>query len=186
MTSATTLEMALVGLLRQKPQSGYDLRKTFATKAMRHYSDSPGSIYPALRRLETRGWIAPEAQAGSALENRRGRQVFHLVAAGDAALIEWLGQPVTRDDAIFRMPELMLRFAYMDGNVPRSTALRFLEDFEQELGVYVAELRADFDRMSSALPINTGLLGFQSGIEVMEAQLTWVRQARVRLAGESQ
>jgi hypothetical protein len=80
------------------------------------------------------------------------------------------------------MPELMLRFAFMDSNVPRSTARRFLDEFEQALGSYVAELRADFGRMSSAMPINTGLLAFQSGIEGMEAQLAWAQQARVRLA----
>jgi DNA-binding PadR family transcriptional regulator len=54
MNSASTLEFALTGLLRQKPQSGYDLRKTFTDTAMRHYSDSPGSIYPAMRRLQAR------------------------------------------------------------------------------------------------------------------------------------
>ncbi len=186
MTSASTLEMALTGLIKYKPQSGYDLRKTFATTAMRHYSDSPGSIYPALRRLEGRGWIAAEARTQGEEENRRGRQVFRLTDEGGEALIEWLGRPVTRDDAVFRMPELMLRFAFMDSNVPRSTALRFLEEFEQMLGSYAAELRADFARMAAAMPVNTGLLAFQSGIEGIEAQLNWARQARARLAEESQ
>ena len=182
MKPPTTLEFALTGLLKQKPQSGYDLRKTFAITAMRHFSDSPGSIYPALRRLEARGWIAAELRAGDHTDNRRGRQVFHLTAAGEAALIERLGLPVTRDDVIWRMQELMLRFAFMDGNVPRSTAVRFLDEFEQALGAYVADLRIDLERMFSKMPLNTGLLAFQSGIEGFEAQLGWVRRARARLA----
>ena len=185
MNAISALELALIGLLRQQPQSGYDLRKTFASTAMRHFSDSPGSIYPALRRLEARGWIAADLRAGRHTENRRGRQVFHLTAAGDAALIERLSLPVTRDDVIWRMQELMLRFAFMDGNVPRSTALRFLDEFEQAMGAYVADLRIDHKRMSSAMPLNTGLLAFQSGIEAMEAQLAWARRARSRLAEEA-
>lgn len=185
MNTNSTLELALLGLLRQKPQSGYDLRKTFATTAMRHFSDSPGSMYPALRRLEARGWIAAEPKTGNDPENRRGRQVFHLTSAGIAVLIEWLERPVTRDDVLWRMPEVMLRFAFMDTNVPRATALRFLNEFELALGAYVAELRIDLERMSSKMPINTGLLAFQSGIEGFEAQLSWARKARVRLAEEA-
>ena len=80
MKTASTLEFALVGLLRQKVQSGYDLRKTFTETAMRHYSDSPGSIYPALKRLQARGWIEAEPK------DSRGREAFHLSQEGVAAL----------------------------------------------------------------------------------------------------
>lgn len=177
MSIASNLEFALLGLLRQKPQSGYDLRKSFASTAMRHYSDSPGSIYPALRRLQSRGWITAEAKP----LDRRGRQVFHLAPGGEGALVTWLSLPVTRDDVVWRLPELMLRFAFMDGNVVRSTAVLFLEQFERELGSYVGELRGDFERSSSLMPLNTGLLAFQCGIESMESQLRWARHARLQL-----
>ena len=107
MKNTSTLEYALIGLLRQKAQSGYDLRKTFVETAMRHYSDSPGSIYPALRRLARKGLIEAEPK------DRRGREVFHLTAAGVEALLEWLGQGVTRDSVVLGVKELMLRFAFM-------------------------------------------------------------------------
>lgn len=185
MNSASTLEFALIGLLREKPQSGYDLRKAFTTTAMRHFSDSPGSIYPALKRLNARGWLSSEPAAPSHPENRRRRQVFHLTAAGEAALIEQLSLPVTRDEVIWHMPDLMLRFAFMDTNVPRTTALRFLNEFELALGAYVADLRIDLERMTTKMSLNTGLLAFQSGIEGFEAQLSWARKARALLAEEA-
>lgn len=179
MNSASTLEYALFGLLRQKDQAGYDLRKTFTETAMRHYSDSPGSIYPALRRLQARGWIEAEPK------DRRGREVFRPSPAGVSAFVEWLSRDLTYNDVVLRLQEVMLRFAFMDGNVPRSTAIRFLEQFERELSVYVGELRAQFDQMGSNFPIHTGVLAFQSGIEGMEAQLSWARQARIRLAEDT-
>ncbi len=185
MTSASMLEFALAGLLKYTPQSGYDLRKTFATTPMRHFSDSPGSIYPALRRLEQRGWIACPTDPNRPRDPRR-RQVFHLTPEGENSLHAWVSQTVTRDDVIWRMPELMLRFAFMDGNVPRATTLRFLDQFEQALAAYVAELRIEFERSSSKMPLNTGLLAFESGIEGMEAQLGWARRARSRLMEISQ
>jgi DNA-binding PadR family transcriptional regulator len=181
MAVASNLEFALIGLLRQNPQSGYDLRKAFANTAMRHYSDSPGSIYPALRRLQSRGWITADPKP----LDRRGRQVFHLAPTGAVVLLAWLSQPVTRDDVVWRLPELMLRFAFMDGNVPRSTTVLFLDQFEMELGSYVRELRSDFERSGSLMPLNTGLLAFQYGIEAMESQLSWARQARLRLVEEA-
>ncbi|MGA7343512.1 MAG: PadR family transcriptional regulator [Terracidiphilus sp.] len=181
----STLEFALAGLLRQKPQSGYDLRKTFVTTAMRHYSDSPGSIYPALRRLEARGWIAVSPEHNPPPRERRGRTAYHLTGKGIQSLVEWLSLPVHRDDVIWRLPELMLRFAFMDGNVPRSTTLGFLGEFERELAEYLAGLEANLEEMTSKFPMHTGVLAFLSGIHAMEAQLAWARQARAWLSEDA-
>jgi DNA-binding PadR family transcriptional regulator len=184
--AASSLEFALLGLIQQKPQSGYDLRKTFATTAMRHYSDSPGSIYPALKRLVARGWIEEDDAASGRPDLPRRRQVFRLTETGKSTLVHWIEQPVGKQDVMMRMAEIMLRFAFMDGNVPRVIAIRFLEQFEQELIVYVAELRANYEQMNSLYPLHTGVLAFQSGIEGMEAQIIWARQARARLKENSQ
>jgi DNA-binding PadR family transcriptional regulator len=178
--TVSTLEFALLGLLRQKAQSGYDLRKTFTETAMRLYSDSPGSIYPALRRLQTRGLIEAEPK------DRRGREVFHLTPEGATSFLAWLAQDLSREDAVWRLQELMLRFAFMDGNVPRATAIRFLDQFQVEFGGYAAELRAKFERDSHMKPVHTGFLAFQSGVEGMEAQLRWARNAKVRLEADKQ
>jgi DNA-binding PadR family transcriptional regulator len=177
MENKSTLEYALAGLLRHKPQSGYDLRKTFTTTGMRHYSDSPGSIYPALKRIEKRGWIEAVPQQGQEADSRR-RQVFALTAAGKDALVAWLDKPVSRDDVNLRVGELMLRFAFMDGNVPRATTIQFLIDFERERAIYAAESRAKLEDMRSKAGLHTGVLAYELGIEGMEAQVSWARRAR--------
>jgi DNA-binding PadR family transcriptional regulator len=184
----STLEMALLGLVAQKPQSGYDLRKTFATTAMRHYSDSPGSIYPALRRIEARGWIETTTGRTSLAEPRR-RQDYRLTNAGKAALIAWLELPVSAEDVRMRQAELMLRFAFMDGNVPRSITVQFLDQFTQELAHYAVESRTKWQHMRDLVaraipgrvPIHTGLLAFEAGIEGMEAHVGWARRVRAQL-----
>lgn len=185
---ASTLEMALLGLIAQKVQAGYDLRKTFSTSAWRHYSDSPGSIYPALGRMKGRGWI--EAAGGTRDPLRR--QEFRITEAGRTALVSWLERPPTQDEVRFHMPEAMLRFAFMDGNVARTTALEFLDRYIRELEIYVGEMHAQNEQMRSLMrqalghaPAHTGLLAFESGIAGMEAQLTWARQARIQLAEEA-
>lgn len=173
MKAASTLEFALVGLLAQKPQSGYDLRKTFATTGMRHYSDSPGSIYPALKRLEARGSIEPaEAQTDA-----RQRRLYRLTAAGRAEFVAWIGQPVTREAVRTKQHELMLRFAYMDGNVESAVSEKFLETLANEMALYAAELRAQWTAMHAAMPLHSGVLAFQFGIEGMEAHAIWAQRA---------
>jgi DNA-binding PadR family transcriptional regulator len=180
MKTKSTLEYALIGLLRQKAQSGYDLRKTFTTKGMRHYSDSPGSIYPALKRLVERGWI--EAVPGDTEQSDpRKRQLFAITETGKEALVAWLRQPVTREDVILRVSELMLRFAFMDGNVPRTMTVQFLSDFEREQAVYAAESRVKLDAMRSKYPLHTGFLAYEAGIEGMELHVSWARRSRERL-----
>ena len=192
MKTTSALEFALLGLLKQKPHSGYDLRKTFATTAMRQYSDSPGSIYPALRRLQTKGHIEPLPASPTpqpptpAPPDPRRKQLFRLTATGHAALLAWLSSPVTHDDIAVHLSETMLRFAFMDGNVPRSTAIRFLDDYARELSSYIELLRPQWKTMQHSAPAHTGVLAFQSGIEGMEAQLDWARRTRALLAEATQ
>ncbi len=179
-TPATPLEFALLGLLRANAQSGYELRKTFSSTPMGHYSDSPGSIYPALRRLETRHWISSSPVRRSA----RKQQVYRISAAGRKALLAWLKMPVSREDVIWNRDQLMLRFAFLDGNVPRSAADEFLAGLEREIGSYVRELR-DYARQSGLLDtLSTGGLAFSFGVESYEAVLAWARRARRQLSGE--
>jgi len=52
------LDYALLGLLNKRPAAGYALRRLFQTTPLGVYSDSPGSIYPALRRLHRLGLVA--------------------------------------------------------------------------------------------------------------------------------
>ena len=48
----TLLDYAILGLIHEKAQTGYQIRKIFAETAMGNYSSSPGTIYPALNRLQ--------------------------------------------------------------------------------------------------------------------------------------
>jgi DNA-binding PadR family transcriptional regulator len=178
--AASTLEHAILGLLSRQPQSGYDLRKAFAAR-LRYYSDSPGSIYPALRRLESRGWIAPVAEGA----DNRSRQPFELTPAGKQGLMAWLEQPLTAEDISLRLAELMLRFSLMDGNVPRSITLNFLSTLGEALAARAAELRRHYEELCAKFPVSTGLLSMLSGAETMEAQARWTRVASATLEGKT-
>ena len=88
--STSRLGYALLGLLQQKPASGYDLRKIFSASSMKTYSDSPGAIYPALRRLEQQGLIRGQIEKSS---GQRRRETFRPTPLGLRQLKEWIALP---------------------------------------------------------------------------------------------
>jgi DNA-binding PadR family transcriptional regulator len=53
----TSLDYAILGLMYQKPSSGYGIRMQFETTAIGNYSSSPGAVYPALDRLQKLGLV---------------------------------------------------------------------------------------------------------------------------------
>src|ERR1019366_133696 len=104
------LGYALMGLLHQKARSGYELRKVFATTPIGTFSDSPGSIYPALARLEKRRWIRAAGETG---DNPRRRRRFSRAAGGLALLKRWLALPVTSQEVASANDRLWLRCAFV-------------------------------------------------------------------------
>jgi DNA-binding PadR family transcriptional regulator len=177
MDSAATsrLEYALLGLIRQSPKSGYALRKQFATTPMGHFSDSPGSIYPALKRMEGRAWIGLIQEEGGP----RGKQVYRLTESGESALRTWMTMPVERDDVVRHTDELLLRFAFMGQVADRATVITFLEAFERETSSYVRELRCLLQTIpEESLP--TGRLALENGLAQHQTQARWARRALAR------
>ena len=172
-TSSTTLGYAILGLIHEQPQSGYNLRKVFASTPMGHYSSSPGAIYPALRRLEEQGLIFGRVDRSKSL---RPKQIFRPTVAGSRALEEWLTRPVTGDDVIWKMDELMLRFAFHSFLESDEATRSFLTSFIAELDAYVRAL----ERQRKDLPDEVtrhGKLAIESGIESYRAHTRWARRA---------
>jgi DNA-binding PadR family transcriptional regulator len=168
------LELALMGLIRLcQPCSGYDLRKVFAGGPMAIFSDSPGSIYPALKRLEKSGMLSCVVDAPSGL---RRRKLYRLNPKGKRELERWLGQPIDGDDVISGMPELLLRFSYLEDCLGPAACRSFLESLAVALERYVVTLRAHQQAVQSQMS-RSARLALRSGIMGYECQLAWARTA---------
>lgn len=174
----STLSLAVLGLISQRPCSGYDLRKVFSTTPMGHFSSSPGAIYPALQRLEKAGLVVGTVENKKTL---RPRQVYSLTDEGKRELKDRLSRPVTRDDVIWRVDDLLLRFAFMDGVLGRDATVSFLKDFLSNIETYVVSLQEHLNAAREHLP-PTGRFAMENGIEQYEMQARWAR----RVLGEIQ
>ncbi len=172
-TGLSTLSLAILGLISQRSQTGYDIRKVFLTTPMGHFSSSPGAIYPALRRLEEAGWIRGREGAGA---GRRQRVVYELTAGGLDVLKRHLLRPVTPEDITWHMDDLMMRFAFMDPLIGREATLRFLDDFAAEIDAHVIGLRNYLDSTRDIMP-PCGRLAMENGIQGYEMNAQWARRA---------
>jgi DNA-binding PadR family transcriptional regulator len=173
MKTDSLLGFALLGLIHLQPMSGYDLRKIFASTAWGTFSDSPGAIYPALRRLETRGLVSSEVEESTSLRKRR---VFRITAKGLADLKEWLNQPVTHDDVIRRIADLMVRLSFMDQTLGEERTAEFLGEFAQELDGYIPSLHKYLESHASEMSLSSRL-ALESGIQEYETRLQWARKS---------
>lgn len=161
-------------MLAHKPHSGYDLRRFFANTPMGHFSDSPGAIYPALRRMKLRRWVTAVREKA----NARNREVFQISSAGQQALLQWLQQPFGRTEIIHSLETLLLRFAFFDGNISRDEANRFLSNLERELNSYIKELERYGTASGLLASTSTGALAFSNGLDGYRAHRAWARRVR--------
>lgn len=177
-TTISTLSLAVLGLIVQEPRCGYDLRKVFSTTPMGHFSTSPGAIYPALKRLEKNGWIRGSIDNNTEL---RPRMVYQITTKGLDALKKHLRQKVTKDDVIWHMDDLMLRFAFMDDVAGRECTLKFLAEFLAETKSHLCTLRQYQDQIKRTIPI-CGKLAMENGLNGYQMNVRWAERAIKELA----
>ncbi|MGW0083281.1 PadR family transcriptional regulator [Streptomyces sp. NPDC003393] len=96
-----SLRHALLGLLSERPASGYDLLKLFETSLANVWPATQSQIYTELTKLADTGLIAVTA------EGPRGRKEYALTDEGMAELRHWLTetgpQRAVRSDMMLRV-----------------------------------------------------------------------------------
>ena len=167
----TNFEHIVLGLICAAPSSGYDLKRTFAASPISIYQPSSGTLYPALRRLERKSLIRPQADDCPPDGQARHRRVYEPTAQGQAAHAGWVRAPV-RPATIARDLGLhLVRFVMMEHLLPREEVLGFLHSLSDALTAFIAELEQ-----------YTAATGFQErhpplaldhGIAVYRASLNW-------------
>jgi DNA-binding PadR family transcriptional regulator len=167
----TSVTPVILGLLADKPRSGYDIKAVVDRSTRFFWAASYGQIYPELRRLEEDGLIEGE----DAPSGGRSRRVYTLTDAGRQALVDWLlGSTVT----IELRDESLLRLFFADA-LPREQALMLLEGRKRGHEQYVEVLRA-IDARPGTDPDFVDLV-LRWGIEFNEWGVSWCERQLKRL-----
>lgn len=78
-----TLDLLILRTLAQEPMHGWGISQRIQQRSTGVLEVNQGSLYPALQRLEVKGWIVSEWRTSE--HNRRARY-YRLTASGRKAL----------------------------------------------------------------------------------------------------
>lgn len=184
------LELAILGLLKDQPLHGYELKKRLADELGFASGVSFGSLYPALARLEAAGAVEavlpgragpPVPHTGSlsgelaAFRSRkpsaragRGRKVYAITARGEELFDELLAtENQSNDDE--RLFNLRLAFARY---LPPDARIGMLERRRAHLVERLIQIRA---RVKAARDAYARSL-VEHDQEAMEHDLSWIER----------
>jgi DNA-binding PadR family transcriptional regulator len=169
MSKVTGLDHAILGLLARGDMSGYRIRKVFEDTALGNYSSSPGSIYPALARLEILGLVKKMKK------HRTIQNLYAITEKGRKQLRTWIFGKVTRDDVTRNSEVLSLRIAFMDVFNERQLKLDFLSAYKKEVDVYIKELE-NFSFEGKQGMLESGRFAFEYGLESIRHTSAWINK----------
>ncbi len=162
------LELAILGLLREAPVHGYELRKQLGVRLGGFRAFSYGSLYPALRRLTAAGLIVEEPEE---LRSRRSRRVYRITAEGRERFAELLSEsgPQAWDDdgfgvhlAFFSRTPAEARMRILEGR------RRAVEERREGLRSALAKAGEQIDRYTREL--------HQLGLDTSEREVRWLNE----------
>ncbi|MEU0189696.1 PadR family transcriptional regulator [Streptomyces afghaniensis] len=168
------LEFAVLGLLRESPMHGYELRKRLNTSLGVFRAFSYGTLYPCLKTLVANGWLIEEPgndPEAAPLTGRRAKIVYRLTAEGKEHFEQLLSQtgPEAYEDETFAA-----RFAFF-GQTSRDVRMRVLEGRRSRLEERLEKMRLSLARTRERLDDYTLELQ-RHGMESVEREVRWLNE----------
>ncbi len=198
------LELAILGLLKERDMHGYELKKQLESLFGPVSRFSFGSLYPALARLESAGAVATEttpvlvnrrekprspksAEKKAARDKKfprtrsaRARKVYRISKDGEALFYELLTAnevAVTEDDRAFQLRVAFARF------LPPNKRMLLFEHRRGTLLERLAESRVALAGTTSSDPYAHALLAHSA--DSAERDLSWLDSLIAHTAKET-
>jgi DNA-binding PadR family transcriptional regulator len=159
------LELAVLGLLKEKPMSGYELQKLLTAKLGAFWRVSFGSLYPCLKRLSAQGALAVIDSPSMS----RKKHVYRLTDHGELLFQDLLKSADVHDLEQDRFPLRLAFFRYLEPENRIDQLERRRGYLQHRLRDLRASLRAARDRMDAYT-----LSLMDHGLEEREREIAWL------------
>ncbi len=143
-----SISYTILGVLMDAPAHGYSIKKTLLESFSPQLDLNDGQLYPALARLEQRGWIEKEVVEQRSSPNKHR---YRLTPPGRREFLRWLESAETQD------APAPLDFFWRNDFLQKTGFFRHLEpgsvgsQVREKLGE-VSRCLADLERSLEALP----------------------------------
>ncbi len=162
------LELAVLGLLKERSMHGYELRKQLSAKLGPLWHVSWGSLYPALRRLARQGAVDKVAESSPTRGPGRNKTVYRITAVGEELFDGLLREPgAAPDPELFALKVAFFRYLQPEMRVAMLERRRiYLQD---KLMQFKSNLRDYRERIDSY-----ALVLQDHGMAVVEDDIEWI------------
>lgn len=154
------LDMAILGLLRDGPMHGYELKHRLVDLGF--WRISFGSVYPALRRLENGGLVEASSDTGRRKEYQitaDGKEHFQSLVEDDSAAVD--------NSSAFRV-----RFAFLRHMQP-DARIELLERRKSVLRERIATARRSLQTTANRIDEYTQAL-MEHSVRSAEVDVAWI------------
>jgi DNA-binding PadR family transcriptional regulator len=166
---SAALELAVLGVLSESPQHGYELRKRLVSVLGLFATISYGALYPTLKSLVTRGFIAEQDSSPTTVYPKRNRIVYALTPAG----IDYFSSLVADDGAGSWDDEIFAVRIALFGQTAPDARLHILQGRRRRLEDRLDQMRSNLAKGRERLDAYTLELQ-QHGLDAMEREVAWL------------
>jgi DNA-binding PadR family transcriptional regulator len=168
------IRYALLGLLRERPDYGYHLKRRFDERVGALWQLNVGQVYQTLRSLERAGLVEAASEDS---DDHPSRRLYALTTKGLRALARWSERPARRPQPIRDETLVCLLLAAPER---REELLVRLDEQEQVYRRHLAKLVAERLRRGD-YAATVADIGVEAALLHTEAQLKWLGVCRARL-----
>ncbi len=138
---------ALLGMLRYKPMSGYDMKQMSDHSISHFWNENYGNIYPVLKKMESEGLVSMNREEQ---ENAPARKVYTITEAGQVEFSNWMAGPP--EPGILR-DELLLQIFFGQWTSPDQIKDKIKAE-EKRCEDIITELKGIRDHLDSGISIS--------------------------------
>jgi len=171
-----TIRQAILGLLFQQPQTGYDLKKTISSSSILHWSGNNNQIYTTLIQLKSEGCVESDISEPGGYP---ARKVYRLTSSGKAELLNSISTPPAPPEM---KNHFLIQFLFAD-TLPAGKLAEILDAYAEELSQAIAFEQEQSRRSLSETNLTPGQralqqLAAQNLADHYTCELNWVAKVR--------
>ncbi len=174
------LDKIILGLLKKKDLTTYDIKIMMEKSIGNFYSNSFGSINPAIKKLEKLMLV----ECSEEVESGRLRKVYSITEEGLEEYAVWLSAPLTQG----RIKDAVLSRIFFFEDSSKAERRRLLKEYIEELETEkkkYEEMKAGYDALDLSAKqrkqIRFQLSTLQYGIDLMAFKQTWFEELKNKL-----
>lgn len=164
------LEYIILGYLMNGEMSGYDLKRWMSHCTSNFFDASFGSIYPALKRLEVKGFI----NSREIVEGGKLKKLYSIDDKGKADFFNWLETPIAF--AKTRQDHLVKVFFY--DQLPKEKAVANLKELVKQVEPILKHLENHKNNVEAKYDANQYFFQFSTivyGIGYYQFVIEWCK-----------